>query len=147
MRLFLGKDAGAAIRQKRVYTGDDMKADELIAAFLATHPGWTAEEVDQATFDASVVVVDPIPLRTSAVDIAANDPSPISKVNRASLLVALDEINILRGRFTDIAADVAAATTLADLKTRWAARSALPDRTPTQLKTAVAAKLNSGSAD
>ncbi len=135
------------IRDKQAFNGDDTKADGLVAAYLAAHPGYTAPEVDQATFDASVVVIDPIPSRSSAVDIAANDPSPISKVNRATLLVALDEINLLRGRFTDIATDVAAATSLADLKTRWAARSTMPDRTPAQLKAAVTTKLNSGLAD
>ncbi len=147
MRLFVGKDVGMVIRDKLALAGDDAKIDATVAVYLAARIGWTAPEVDQATFDASIVVVDPLPLRASAIDIVANDPSPISKVNRAILLVVLDEFNLLRERVNDIAADVAAATSLADLKTRWAARSAMADRTPAQLKTAVANKLNSGSAD
>lgn len=149
MRFFLGKDGSATIRDKLAFAGDDSKADGLMTNYLAvsSHAGWTALEVDQAIFDASVVVADPIPLRAAAVDLAANDPSPISKVNRAVLLIVLDEINLLRERFNDIATDVAAAVSLADLKTRWAARSSLSDRTAAQLKTAAAAKLNSGAAD
>lgn len=69
------------------------------------------------------------------------------RVLRGILLAAIDEINLLRQRDRDRAADVAAATSLADLKTRWAARAALTDRTAAQAKTAVVNKINSGDAD
>lgn len=58
-----------------------------------------------------------------------------------------DEINLLRERDRDRSVDVAAATNLADLKTRWAARAALNDRTWAQLKTVLENKMDSGSVD
>jgi hypothetical protein len=66
---------------------------------------------------------------------------------RAIALVLLDEINTLRQRDRDRSADVAASTSLADLKTRWAARSALNDRNLTQAKQALKDKIDAGSAD
>ena len=56
---------------------------------------------------------------------------------RAVSKLTVDEINTLRARDRDRSADVAAATSLADLKTRWAARSALEDRTYAQAKAAI----------
>ena len=55
--------------------------------------------------------------------------------------VLVDEINALRQQLAAQAAAVAAATTLADLKTRWAGLPATPDRTPAQARTAVVAKV------
>jgi hypothetical protein len=86
-------------------------------------------------------------LRSGAVNALQTDPSPASKFVRAFILLAIDEINILRQRDVDRTTDVAAASSLADLKTRWAARSALSDRTVNQFKTAIVAKINAGSAD
>lgn len=71
----------------------------------------------------------------------------IAAALRAVILTALDEINTLRQRDRDRSADVAAATSLADLKTRWAARAALADRTAAQAKQAVADKITGGGAD
>src|SRR5688572_6634246 len=73
--------------------------------------------------------------------------SGAAKLVRGILLVALDEINLLRQRDRDRSVDVAAATSLADLKTRWAARASLADRTGAQLKNAVENKIDAGSAD
>lgn len=61
--------------------------------------------------------------------------------------IMIDEINALRQRDVDRSADVAAATSLADLKTRWAARSALNDRTLAQAKTAYKALMDGSSLD
>ena len=55
-------------------------------------------------------------------------------------LTILDEINLLRQWTTDYKAVVAAATTLADLKTRVASMPALTQRTVAQLKDAVLTK-------
>lgn len=66
---------------------------------------------------------------------------------RAVALALIDELNILRTRDRDRAADVAAATSLNDLKTRWAARSALNDRTAAQARTAVKDKAGSSAGD
>lgn len=69
------------------------------------------------------------------------------KVLRALAAVLVDEINILRGWLVSFKAEVAAATNLADLKTRVAGLPNTPDRTLAQAKTAVANKISSGNAD
>lgn len=66
---------------------------------------------------------------------------------RALADILKDEINILRKRDRDRASDVAAATSLANLQTRWAARSSLDDRTLSQLKTAIQNRVDDGSVD
>ncbi len=76
-----------------------------------------------------------------------DSPQAPSKAERALILVLIDELNILRGRDRDRSADVAAATTLADLKTRWAARNALADRDITQVKPAIQNKISTGASD
>jgi len=76
-----------------------------------------------------------------------DDAGSYSKKDRAFLLVLIDELNILRVRFNDLAIDVAAATSLADLKTRWAAHASLAARDITQVKPAIQNKLNTGAAD
>ncbi len=63
---------------------------------------------------------------------------------RAVALTVLDEVNALRARDRDRAADVAAATSLADLKSRWAARAQLDDRTKAQAKAQVQGHLPDG---
>lgn len=66
---------------------------------------------------------------------------------RAIASILIDENNILRQRDRDRATDVAAATSLANLQTRWAARAALNDRTLDQAKTAYKNAIQSGSVD
>lgn len=61
--------------------------------------------------------------------------------------IMIDEINALRQRDVDRSTDVAAATNLSDLKTRWAARSALNDRTLAQAKTAYKALMDGSGLD
>ncbi len=61
----------------------------------------------------------------------------IERLMRAIVKLTVDEINVMRTRDRDRSADVAAATNLADLKTRWAAQSSLTDRTYNQAKTAI----------
>ena len=85
-------------------------------------------------------------LRVAALTYLDSDQGP-SKAERAFILVLIDELNILRQRDRDRSVDVAAATSLANLQTRWAARSALADRDITQVKPAIQAKITSGAAD
>lgn len=96
--------------------------------------------------DPAQVSYENLQSRTQAVTLLS-DPQPSPKVLRAVLLLTLDEINLLRQRDADRAADVAAATSLANLQTRWAARAALAQRTAAQLRTAITNKLNAGDAD
>lgn len=76
-----------------------------------------------------------------------DDTASNAKKDRAMLLVLIDELNILRGRFNDLATDVAAATSLVDLKTRWALHTGLADRNIGQVKPAVQNKISTGMAD
>lgn len=86
-------------------------------------------------------------LRSKAKKFMVNSADHLADVVRAVVLVLIDEINILRLRDRDRSTDVAAATSLADLKTRWAARSQLNDRTGLQAKSAINIKLDAGEAD
>lgn len=85
--------------------------------------------------------------RDDAASAFATSPTAIGKSDRAAASLIVDEINILRQRDRDRSDDVAAATSLADLKIRWAARTALTDRTLAQAKTAWQNKISSGVAD
>lgn len=79
------------------------------------------------------------------------DPSPLTDVEEltaavvALALLTLDEINNLRQWVASFKAATAAATSLADLKTRVAALPNMPDRTRQQLINAVKAKISDGS--
>ena len=66
---------------------------------------------------------------------------------RAVAAVATDEINLLRAWVAAYKVEVAASTTLADLKTRVAALPNMPARTLTQVRSAVAAKIDAGTVD
>ncbi len=74
-------------------------------------------------------------------------PEPMARLARAVSLVTLDEINLLRQWITSFKAAVAAASSLADLKTRVAALSNTPDRTPAQLRNAVRNRIETSDAD
>jgi hypothetical protein len=63
------------------------------------------------------------------------------RITKGLALTILDALNRLSARIREGDAAVAAATSLADLKTRTAALSAVPDRTAEQLKAAVKAKV------
>lgn len=66
---------------------------------------------------------------------------------RALINTLIDEINILRQWNTSFKAEVAAASSLADLKTRVSTLPNTPDRTLAQAKTAILSKIDDGSAD
>lgn len=105
-----------------------------IEAEWAANPPLTPQQILEALRSRAAAVVDRLLDEQAAV-------------NRAILLVMMDEINLLRQRDVDRSIDVAAAANLADLKTRWAARAALPQRTANQIRPAVQAKITNGSAD
>jgi hypothetical protein len=86
-------------------------------------------------------------VRDSSADKVVTDPSAVGRAVRGAAAVLVDEINALRQRDRDRADDVAAATSLADLKVRWAARAALADRTLAQAKSAIQNKITTGVAD
>ena len=85
--------------------------------------------------------------RNEAIMAITSGISAHDKSLRCALALILDELNDLRKRDRDRAEDVAAAATLAALKTAWAARSTLADRTLAQAKTAFDSKIDGGTLD
>lgn len=135
-----------------IYNGMDASTVTQLRSAL----GKTTVFVDEATCIAFVTSHQPVPLtppemlallRTLAYAYVDANPNAECKAFRGLILVIIDQFNILFQRDRDRAVDVANATTLADLKTRWAARAALNDRDITQVKPAIQAKLNAGTAD
>lgn len=86
-------------------------------------------------------------LRAAAKTVATVDGGALGKALRAEALVIMDELNLLRQWLTDFKAQVAASSSLADLKTRVAALPNVPQRAKSQILTAIAAKLDSGDSD
>lgn len=85
--------------------------------------------------------------RIDAISTLLNAQDERAKLERAVLLTIIDENNVTRQWITGFKAAVAAAASLADLKTRVAALPDMPDRTVQQAKTAVQNKINSGASD
>ena len=116
---------------------------------IATPAQLSAAQTAINAFDWSVAAqtaYENLQARTAA-DVALGDPGPACKLQRAAALALLDEINALRGWITSLKSAVAAATTLADMKTRVAALASMPDRTAAQVRTAITGKIDSGAAD
>lgn len=65
----------------------------------------------------------------------------LDNIHRAAALVVMDEDNRTKVDIASMASAVAAATSLADLKTRFAAISFTPQRTAAQIKSAIRARL------
>lgn len=84
--------------------------------------------------------------RDQAIDLV-DSSAPVSKVERGTLLVAIDELNLHALKINAILDAVDAATSLADLKSRIASIPDYPQRTPAQAKQAVKNKISSGGAD
>lgn len=123
---------------------------------LVTETGFAFDFIDAQTYATFLFTHQPVPLTASQIlafvhsEASASAISGVdsnSTLGRGAALVTMDELNILRQRDVDRSADVAASTSLADLKSRWAARSALPQRAGSQIKTAIQNKINAGDAD
>lgn len=65
----------------------------------------------------------------------------LDNIGRATALVVMDEDNRIKTDIAAMAAAVAAATSLADLKTRFAAIAFTPQRVGSQIKAAIRARL------
>lgn len=60
MRFFIALN-GVTVIDKQAFSGDNSKIDAIIAQFKQNHPALTVNEVDQATFDSTVLVLPPTP--------------------------------------------------------------------------------------
>lgn len=140
-----------------IFTDTTPQTEEQVQVLISTIPIRYFKKVgnpqitemntsERAAVDAAIALARLILERENAKRLYYN-PSYIAKVLRAIVLLVLDEINTLRTRDRDRSADVAAATSLTNLQTRWALRSSLADRTPAQARTAIFNKIDSGSAD
>jgi hypothetical protein len=101
---------------------------------------------EKTAVDAALAAALTASNRTEA-DTVTNQLSGAGVELRAIVGVLIDELNVLRGWTVSFKAEVAAATTLADLKTRVATLPTLNDRTLVQAKTAYQNKISSGGAD
>lgn len=86
-------------------------------------------------------------LKRNAAKEVLDQPGPFNTVQRATLELMAQEINVLRAWLSGFKAEVAAATTLADLKTRVAGMPSTPARTKTQIVNAIKAEVDTGNAD
>ena len=144
-------DALLVLFPAAVPSADYMLAEDIIGQWNpAIGPQPTQAQlaaVTQAQVDAAKAAIR----RAAAAEIfGRTELAGDGQILRAVVLTLVDEINLLRQRLAAQDAVVAAATSLADLKSRWAtmaSASPVPDRTPVQAKNAIAAKLNSGGAD
>lgn len=139
--------------------GDSVRAydgqSQATITSLLTDSGKTGDFITRTAYNAFIVAhtpAEPTPaqiLSFQRVDALnyLDSPQGSSKAERGLILVLIDELNVLRGRDRDRTADIAVSSSLADLKTRWAARSTLADRDITQVKPAIQNKISSGSAD
>lgn len=110
--------------------GQKAAAEAALAAF-----DWSA-----AAEDAWGVQRDKT-LASSLMD--AVSPDVLAIIIRALALLTMDELNVLRAWIASFKAEVAAATSLADLKTRVAALPATPQRTKAQIFPALQSRVAS----
>jgi len=111
---------------------------EDIEALAGYQTFWSQAQIDARALSDS---------RTAASTSVTSGTDYRDKVARAIVQEAVDEINLLREWIMSFKAAVAAATSLANLQTRVAALSDLPDRTLAQAKTAITNNITNGGAD
>jgi hypothetical protein len=110
----------------RVDTADgDVPSGAAIEAIAGLDISEAATDARRATDD-----------RAAALTLLTRS-DPTYRLIRGVLLTVMDELNELRRRDRERAADIASATSLADLRNKTAARAALTDRTAAQLRSAL----------
>lgn len=110
----------------------------------------TCVQTALSTFDWQQVTQtawDLLHLRSDASTRIQADTDSEAKLLRAIAAVLLDELNLHAAKINAILDAVDAATSLADLKTRIAAIPDYPQRTLSQVKTAIQNKLTGGTVD
>jgi hypothetical protein len=134
-----------------VYVQRD-EGGKVKGVFANPQPGYAEEAV--ADTDPAVVAylagpsdVTLAPDRRARAKVQAMAKDELFILIRAVLLTILDETDTLRARIRAQDQAVAAAASLADLKTRWAALAPLPDVSVATAKQAIANKIDSGNAD
>jgi len=124
---------------------------EGVSATVTVRPS-SLQAAAQATInafdwsDSAQVVWENLRARERAI-LFLSDTEAAHKVLRAAFDVARDENNVLRAWLASFKTEVAASSSLADLKTRVATLPATPARTLAQLKTAITNRINDGTVD
>lgn len=163
--LLLGQAVGNGIAQESTRFWDSLiVACPNIVGYAGTPPGPvrvdTENPVDQpaaqicanpiiAAFDASLEAENAW-LTQKLRDAAKaqwSEPDKVGKALRCYAAIDLSELNVLRTWLVDFKAEVSAATSLADLKTRVAALPNTPDRTMIQLRNLIDSCLDGGTQD
>lgn len=116
---------------------DDGEGPYLVQWGLPGNPP-TEQEIEAAVLALPEAALAKKRLAASAV---VDDDVTMGRVQRAVCMLLVDELNALRGWLMIFKAEVAAATTLADLKTRVAGLPSLPDRTKNQAVAAIKAAI------
>jgi hypothetical protein len=133
-----GTSAGATIAFKADATQQQRDAaNAALAAF-----DWS--DAAQLAWEAAQLVTE----AKADVDSSQSAPADMKaelRALRALAAVTLDEVNSLRGWIASFKAEVALASSLADLKTRVAGLPSTPDRTAAQLRTAIENKLDANT--
>jgi len=103
---------------------------------------WVTDHIEEMT--AGEKSTKDAAILTAARDAVTSRIDAVEAIERAVLLVILDELNTRATEFNDLLAQIAAASSLSDLKNRVAAQVAqYPTRTTAQLRTAIRNKLGS----
>lgn len=130
------------------WTGTEVVVGITPTEVIVTNASLTAANDAAIQSAINAYVFDPLyDQRLAAKGIIGAASDNLSLVLRATAALLVDELNALRQWNTGLAAAVAAATSLADLKARVALLPALPNRTLAQAVAAVQADITAGSAD
>ena len=121
-------DDGQNLTQNRTpYSAEELDAQAVIDAAEQAQ-----RQADAAAADAA---------QAAALLALESELDNAERITKGLALTILDELNRLSTRIRAFDAAMAAATSLANLQTRTAELSAIPDRTAAQLKAAVKAKV------
>lgn len=125
--------------------------EQLAAGWRGSVPVPTQQQMDAAWAEivglGGLSGLELAALRAAAKAYIASAKSADAKKDRAIVAILLDEINDLRAWVTSFKAATAAATNLADFKTRVAGLANTPARTMTQAKTKFGNMVDSGKQD
>lgn len=123
----------------------------LVFQAVATQPQQDQAASIASSFDWSFTAhLEWLAAKAKAADRAAaqsDSTDGLARILRGVVIVLVDELNDLRQWITSFKSAVAAASNLADLKTRVAALANTPARTLAQARNAVANKISDGEAD
>lgn len=125
--------------------------EELVAGWRGNVPVPTQQQMDAAWAEivglGGLSGLELLALRAAAKACLASAKDAQAKKDRAVVAILLNEINDLRAWITSFKAATAAATNLADFKTRVSALSNTPARTMSQAQTKYEAMIDSGKHD